>query len=131
MDGEFFSTHPLRPVEPRITAAWLRMALQDRKRPMLLDVRRRPAFQAARTMIPGAEWRDPTSVYEWGSNLPRGRLIVAYCVYGHHVGRWVAASLRSLGRDAWFLDGGIAAWEAAGLPVVEREMAGREMEVVS
>src|SRR3972149_6369239 len=75
MDGEFVSRHPLRPVEPRITAAGLRPALRGAPRPILLDVRRRPAFLEARTMIPGAEWRDPTQVYEWGSSLPRGRLI--------------------------------------------------------
>jgi rhodanese-related sulfurtransferase len=123
MDGEFFSEHqPLRPVSPGITVAWLQRALARDPRIILLDVRRRPAFQDASTMIPGAEWRDPTQVYEWGSNLPRARLIVAYCSYGHHVGRWVAASLRSQGRDAWFLEGGIAAWEAAGLPLAQREL---------
>jgi Fe-Mn family superoxide dismutase len=121
MCGHHVSGIPLHSVAPRVTVAALRHAMRSQPPPIVLDVRRRPVFLESATMIPGADWRDPTLVYEWGSALPQGRLIVVYCVHGLHVGRWAAASLRAQGRDAWFLDGGIAAWEAAGNPLTARD----------
>ena len=44
--------------------------------PLLLDVRRRAAFDKATHLIAGAGWRDPDSVAEWARYLPRHRRIV-------------------------------------------------------
>ncbi|MEJ1171361.1 rhodanese-like domain-containing protein [Variovorax sp. CCNWLW235] len=83
----------------------------------LLDVRRAGVFEQATAMIPGATWRDPSAVDRWASELPAGRGVVVYCVYGHEVGRSTAMRLRAMGLDARYLRGGLDGWQAAGRPV--------------
>ena len=87
-------------------------------RPALLDVRRRPAFEADPRVIPGAVWKDPQAVETWAAELPAGAPVVVYCVHGHEVSRGVVDRLRGLGFDAALVEGGIEAWEAAGGAVV-------------
>ncbi|MBC7941587.1 MAG: superoxide dismutase, partial [Chitinophagaceae bacterium] len=60
---------------------------------LLLDVRRAGVFEQARTMIPGARWCDPGAVATWAADLPAGREVVVYCIYGHEVGRATAMRL--------------------------------------
>jgi Fe-Mn family superoxide dismutase len=84
---------------------------------MLLDVRRKPRFEAAADLIAGAEWRDPAAVEEWAAAVPKDRPVVVYCVYGHHVSHGVADALREQGVDARYMDGGISAWRAIGGPL--------------
>ena len=86
----------------------------------LLDVRRAGVFEAATAMLPGATWRDPALVADWAGTLPAGRKVIVYCVYGHEVGRVTALRLRACGVDACFLDGGIDAWQRAGLRTVPK-----------
>ena len=99
-------------------------ALRDRiaagSAPMILDVRRRKAFDAGGDMIVGAEWRQPEIVAEWVASVPRGREVVVYCVYGHNVSHDTVTALRSAGVDAQALRGGIAAWHAIGGPVAAK-----------
>lgn len=83
----------------------------------VLDVRRRAVFQQADAMLPGARWRDPACIDDWADGLPRTQPVVVYCVHGHEVSRAAALRLRAAGVDARFLDGGIAAWQAAGRAV--------------
>lgn len=84
---------------------------------VLVDVRRSGVFEQAATMIPGARWRDPAQVAKWSTELPPGREVIVYCVYGHEVGRATAMRLRAAGRNARFLSGGIDGWQAAGRPL--------------
>lgn len=84
---------------------------------VVLDVRRNAMFDQAQTMLPGACWRDPAKVTEWAADLPAGREVLVYCIYGHEVGRSTALKLRSLGVKASYLPGGIDAWTAAGKPL--------------
>ncbi len=86
---------------------------------ILLDVRRRPAFEADPCTIPGAAWRDPHAVDAWAAELSPGVPVVVYCVHGHEVSNGVADHLRSLGFDAALLEGGFEGWKAAAGPVVE------------
>lgn len=90
---------------------------------LLLDVRRAGVFQSATRMLPGAVWRDPAQVGDWAGSLPAGREVLVYCVYGHEVGRVTAMRLRALGVTARFLEGGIDAWQTAGLPTVDKGAA--------
>ena len=90
---------------------------------LVLDVRRDAPFQQAKTVLPGATWRNPAQVGTWAADLPRGRAVVVYCIYGHEVGRSTAMRLRAEGVNACFLPGGIDAWEKAGQPVVPRSEA--------
>jgi len=87
---------------------------------MLLDVRRKPAFDAAQQMLPGAVWRDPEQLAQWQGGLATGQALVAYCVFGHEVSRSLVLRLRATGVDARFLRGGIDAWRQDGRPLVDK-----------
>jgi Fe-Mn family superoxide dismutase len=89
----------------------------DVARAQLLDVRRAGVFEQADSLIAGAQWRDPQQVASWAAQLPPGKPVVVYCVYGHEVGRATAMRLRAAGVDARYLQGGIDGWTAAGRPL--------------
>ncbi len=87
---------------------------------LLLDVRRAGIFDKAATMLPGAQWHDPSTVSAWAQDLPRDRDLIVYCIYGHEVGRSTAMKLHAAGLRARFLQGGIDEWQAAGRPLVSK-----------
>ena len=87
--------------------------------PLIVDVRRQPAFDAAPNLIAGAIWRNPEAVADWAKYLPRHRRIVVYCVHGHEIGKNTAAALATQGIDAAYLEGGIEAWTQAGGPTAK------------
>ena len=97
--------------------------LSEAAQASLIDVRRLPAFEKSQHMLPAAVWRDPARVDAWAPTLSPGAAIVVYCVYGHEVSRNTALRLRALGLDARFLRGGFDAWQAAGLPLVDKGVA--------
>lgn len=82
--------------------------------PCVVDVRREPAFADDDRMLPGAIRRPPPD--EIARDLPRGRPLIVYGVYGHEVSQDTAAALAAAGWEASYLEGGIEAWKAAGLP---------------
>ena len=86
--------------------------------PVVVDVRRRPAFEADPAMLPNAIWRDPHAVEEWAAKLPPGCSLVVYCAHGHEVSRGVRDALRRRGAKVGIIEGGIEGWRAAGGPVV-------------
>lgn len=88
---------------------------------VVVDVRRAGVYVAAASVLPRAQWRDPALVAEWARELPAGREVIVYCVYGHEVGRSTAMRLRAAGIEARFLAGGIDGWHAAGRPLVAKE----------
>jgi rhodanese-related sulfurtransferase len=100
-----------------VSAASLYPRLGTAAAPIVVDVRRRPAFEADEWMIAGAIRRPPDTVSEWGAALPQRRLVVVYCVHGQEVSRNTAASLRGAGVDARYLDGGITEWAEHRLPL--------------
>jgi rhodanese-related sulfurtransferase len=87
---------------------------------LVLDVRRAGVFEKAQAMLPGARWCDPAGVAAWSGELPTGREVLVYCVYGHEVGRATAMRLRAAGLNARYLRGGIDGWQAAGRPLVNK-----------
>ena len=87
--------------------------------PFTVDVRRQPAFDADDRLIAGAVRPDP-DLAKFAARHAAGRCIVAYCVAGHEVSQEAAARLREAGHNAAFLEGGIQAWKAAGLPTIRR-----------
>jgi PAS domain S-box-containing protein len=99
---------------PVITPAALQSRLADPAGIVVLDVRRRAAFEADPWLIPGALWRDPDRTVGWAVGLPRGRQVIVYCAEGKEPGRGVVQQLLRLGHDSCLLEGGIAAWRAAG-----------------
>jgi rhodanese-related sulfurtransferase len=88
--------------------------------PLIVDVRRAPAFDANRVLIPGAV-RPEGDLPGYVAPIAAGRQIVAYCVAGHEVSQRAAATLRAAGYDARYLEGGLEAWIAAGFPTAARE----------
>ncbi|MGH8649773.1 MAG: chromate resistance protein ChrB domain-containing protein [Burkholderiales bacterium] len=98
-----------------ITASQLKSALAGTQPPLLIDVRRPPAFRSAPDMIAGALRRDPAAVATWAKELPRAASAVVYCVHGHEVSQGAAKALRELGFAARYLEGGLdEGWKAAG-----------------
>jgi rhodanese-related sulfurtransferase len=82
--------------------------------PTLIDVRRKPVFDASMARIPGAHWRNHMEVEAWLPSFDRSRPFVVYCAHGHNVSEIAGARLRGLGVDARILSGGIEAYAAEG-----------------
>ncbi|MGA4552116.1 chromate resistance protein ChrB domain-containing protein [Methylorubrum aminovorans] len=85
--------------------------------PAVVDVRTNNEFLADQRYVPGSLVRAPNRVAEWALEL-RGRSVVVVCEDGHRNSQGVAAWLRSAGVDAEALQGGLADWAAAELPMV-------------
>ena len=107
-----------------VSAASLYGRIGTAAAPVLIDVRRRPTFDDDEWMIAGAIRRPPDTVAEWGPALPKGRPVVVYCAHGLEIGRDTAASLRGIGLDARYLEGGIADWAERKLPLRKKVTAG-------
>jgi rhodanese-related sulfurtransferase len=106
-------------MEPTLTCAALSALVPGRESVTVLDLRRRPAFEADPRLVPGAVWKDPEQITSWAAGLNRERPIVVYCVHGHEVSHGAVDRLRALGFQAALLEGGIEAWKASGGPVTE------------
>ena len=85
--------------------------------PLIFDVRRTAAFDADSRMLSSAQRGAPDNVAEWGRQIPAGRRVVVYCVYGHEVSQAVAAALRGAGIEARYLEGGMTGWAELALPL--------------
>nr|WP_315595028.1 rhodanese family chromate resistance protein ChrE [uncultured Cupriavidus sp.] len=88
--------------------------------PQLIDVRRKPAFDASEKMIAGAIWRNPDELGNWFATLDVNRPVTVYCVHGREVGRDCAALLEAIGFDATYLVGGLEGWIAGNHPTVRK-----------
>jgi len=107
-------------VTPSIAPSALLSSLGTANWPLVVDVRRRAAFDADPKLVAGATWRDPFQVDDWEKYLPRHRPVVAYCVHGHEISANAAAALRERGVDARFLEGGLDAWRSLSGPLLAR-----------
>jgi rhodanese-related sulfurtransferase len=97
-----------------INSAELQQRLGAFPPPVLIDVRRQPAFDADPNVIPRAIRRAPEAIADWTRDLEPWRAVVVYCVHGHEVSQNAAAHLRRAGFVAHTLDGGIAGFRARG-----------------
>ena len=88
--------------------------------PAVLDVRRRPAFEADPQQIVGAVWLDPDQVAAWAPALAKEQSVVVYCIKGHEVGKNCASALQEQGINARYLEGGIEAFRLAGGMLADR-----------
>ena len=89
--------------------------------PLLIDVRRAPAFEADTIMLAAATWRDPFATDEWIKFLPHQSDIVVYCVHGHEISKNACVALRTAGLHAHYLKVGIEAWKESGAPTIRRQ----------
>ena len=101
-------------MDTAITPIELKQRLAAFPPPTLVDVRRQPAFDEDRAVIPGAVRRLPEAVDAWAAAIEPWRPVVVYCVRGHEVGQGAAAALRAHGLDARYVAGGLEQWRAEG-----------------
>jgi rhodanese-related sulfurtransferase len=87
--------------------------------PLVLDVRRAPAFESDEHLIPAA-LRPAGDLVAFAAAHAAGRPIVVYCVRGHEVSQEAAGALSRAGYESAFLEGGLEAWRAAGLATMRR-----------
>ena len=108
-----------------ISASHLKSSLAGAQPPLLVDVRRTPAFRSAPNMAAGALRRDPAAVSSWAKSLPRAGSVVVYCVHGHEVSQNVATALQEIGMTARYLEGGLEeGWKAAGGELLDKPKDG-------
>ena len=96
-----------------VTPEELVQLLNSENPPRVFDVRRRIDFENDPAMIPGAAWKDPENVAEWGKDLDTTEIVI-YCARGGSVSRSVQEKLRGYGLDVKFVEGGIEAWRRTG-----------------
>ena len=102
----------------------LQSSIRGTNAPLVIDVRRTPAFKASTELIAGALRRDPEQVASWAQELPPSATAVVYCVHGHEVSQGVAKALNAHGIAARYLEGGIEeGWKTAG-GALDRKPAG-------
>jgi rhodanese-related sulfurtransferase len=103
-----------------ISVDTLYQSLGNAAAPIVVDVRRAPAFDADDRIIVGAIRCAPDQIVAWQRDRPDMRSVVVYCVHGHEVSQGAAETLRGLGIDAQYLAGGIAAWVEQDLPTRQK-----------
>lgn len=103
-----------------IDASTLAARLAGARPPLVIDVRRRPAYEAAHAALPRALRCPPEAVERWGRDLRSDVPVVVYCVHGHDVSQGVAEALERLGFDAAFLRGGFEGWIEGGRPIAPK-----------
>ena len=97
-----------------IAPSRLRADIAGRTPPIIIDVRRRPAFTSSREMIRGALRRDSEQLDAWANSLPAACSVVVYCVHGHEVSQQAAAALAATGIYARYLEDGLEGWKGIG-----------------
>ncbi|MFE1597395.1 chromate resistance protein ChrB domain-containing protein [Methylobacterium sp. ID0610] len=105
------------PVPNTITVEKLARLIGTSGCPAVVDVRSYREFLVDQRHVPGSLPRSAEKVAEWAPGL-RGRSVVVVCEDGRRNSHGVAAWLRSAGVEAEALQGGIADWAAAELPMV-------------
>jgi rhodanese-related sulfurtransferase len=102
--------------------------------PAIVDVRLDDAFAGEPRLIPGSARRAASDAAQWAADF-RGRPVVVTCRKGAELSQGAAALLRAQGITAEALEGGVAGWAAAALPMVPaavlppRDAAGRTVWV--
>jgi rhodanese-related sulfurtransferase len=96
-----------------ISAEKLVRLIGSNKAPLILDVRGETA-----QLIPSSNPVDPASIRDDPLRFGSGPFVVS-CKGGKDTSQGVAAFLRHHGAVAEILDGGFAAWKAAGFPLVD------------
>jgi rhodanese-related sulfurtransferase len=98
-----------------VTEAADRLGRDDATKPLLVDVRETDEFRAAR--VDGAALVPMSSFAQRHSELPKDRPLLVMCAGGTRSAAATAFLLRSGWTDVSNIDGGITAWQKAGLPV--------------
>src|SRR5215470_14085784 len=97
---------------PSVTAEEVQAMLDAGTPVQIIDTRPRHSSSRSPDMMEAAVWRDPDRVEEWMGELSKTEPVVAFCVYGFHVGCIAVRALRKAGFDARYMAGGHFAWKA-------------------
>ena len=120
------------PAPDAISADKLAKLIGTSRCPTLLDARAEAARAADPQVIPTARLLDAAEITsDTLARLEEGLAdpVVVVCAEGHRRSQGVAALLRNAGVRAEYLEGGQAAWSAAGFPLVDaREITARDAE---
>ena len=85
---------------------------------LVVDVR--PTAEFAAGHLPNARNIPADDVSRRAGELPAGKPVIVVCGSGSRAGK-AATALRAAGRqDVFCLEGGIAGWQQAGLPLVKK-----------
>ncbi len=85
---------------------------------LVVDVR--PTAEFAAGHLPNARNIPADDVSKRAGELPTGKPVIVVCGSGSRAGK-AATALRAAGRqDVFCLEGGIAGWQQAGLPLVKK-----------
>ena len=85
---------------------------------VIVDVR--PSTEFAAGHLPNARNIAADELAKRAADLPKGKPVIVVCGTGSRAGR-AASALRGAGRqDVFCLEGGVAAWQQAGLPLVKK-----------
>jgi rhodanese-related sulfurtransferase len=104
--------HTIKPNE-------LMLLKESRRNLTILDVRRKPDYDADTNKIPGASWRNPETVEQWREEFT-DQEVIFYCARGGSVSKSVSEKLVEKNINARYIEGGIAAWIDSGGPVSEK-----------
>ena len=85
---------------------------------LLIDAR--PAHKHGERLLPGARCIEQSAIEAWATHLPATQPVVVYCNHGGDTSRESARRLQAIGVQAAFLEGGIEAWQRAGLATVRK-----------
>jgi Fe-Mn family superoxide dismutase len=97
---------------PAVTVDEVKAMLDAGTPVQLIDARPRHSSSRSPDMMAAAVWRDPDRVDEWMGELSKTAPVVAFCVYGFHVGCQTVRTLRKAGFDARYMAGGHFTWKA-------------------
>jgi len=85
---------------------------------VIVDVR--PSAEYAAGHLPNARNIAADELAKRAGELPGGKRVIVVCGTGNRAGR-AASALRAAGRqDVFCLEGGVSAWQQAGLPLVKK-----------
>lgn len=87
--------------------------------PLIIDVRKKPAFDEDPCMLPGALHVAPEAIAIWPAPT-HARTLVVYCAHGQEVSQAAAKALAGRGFHVCWLEGGIALWQEMGLPLLRK-----------
>jgi rhodanese-related sulfurtransferase len=102
-----------------VTEAAARLGGDDPTKPVLVDVRELDEFRDAR--VEGAALIPMSTFPQRHSELPKDRPLLVMCAGGTRSAAATGFLLRSGWTDVSNVDGGITAWQRAGLPVKRGE----------
>jgi Fe-Mn family superoxide dismutase len=102
---------------PSVTVEEVKAMLDAGTPVQIIDTRPRHSSSRSPDMMEAAVWRDPDRVDEWMGELSKSEPVVAFCVYGFHIGCQAVRTLRKAGFDARYMAGGHFAWKAIKGPV--------------